>query len=1149
MSTSNELRVFISSTFRDLQEEREHLIKKIFPEIRALCRERGVTFTEVDLRWGLTDEDVALGQVIRTCLEEVDKCRPYFIGITGDRYGFIPTHLDIYKDPAVLEQYPWVEEAVLEEMSITEMEAHYAVLNPATFPSSARGEGARGGGARFYFRRHRESFDDASDNDAESVRLMAYQQRVRAAGVQIAEFRDASLLGELIYDDLVKIIKRDFADAKPLTPLEQERARHESFSLSRRRAYIPNPAYLKRLNDHAASDDPPLVVYAESGSGKSSLFAFWAEQYRRKNPNAHVVEHYVGIGATSTDHYAVIRHICMEINERFGREEEIPSDPSKLETALGQWLGYADHELAKRGESMVLILDGLNQLQGTALNLRWIPDVIAPSIRLIVSSTVEGTLVELRKRGWTQFGMQALSEAERETIVVRYLAEYHKSLNPVQIKRIAGDYKCGHPLFLKTVLEELRLVGHHEELDAKIASYLEATGTEDLFQRVLERLEEDYNMRAVRDVMSLLSASRNGLDDRELSEISGLARLKIATMMAGLDYHLVRKEGRLTFFHDYLRRAVEKRYLSEQEQEKQQQVHRALAGYFEGAPVTVRTTLDLLHALSSLGQQERVEQTVAEIARFELLWPGVDRYEVLGHLAASEREGIVAAYNAALAAWRSTGVATSERCLDVMGYVAELYELVGAWQAAEQLEEERVGMLRAAGDRRGESQALVLLAWLARNLGRMEEAERVAREAERVARELGDRESIARAVGNRGLVHFSRGEYEEALVCHREQEAIVRELGDRRNTGFAVGHRGGVHWQRGEYEESLACFREQERISRELGDRLNIARSVGNCGLVHSDRGEYEEAFACYRESEQIARELGDRRSIASAIGNRGNVHSDRGEYEESLVCYREQERIARDLAEPRSILLAVGNRGIVHLHRGEHDEALACYRESEQIAREVGDRQSIARVVGNRGIVHSDRGEYEEALACFEQAASEHRALGFRYGLSYWRAGTAQMLVELVEQDGELPEYLTNYLTGITEETPDRSATADKRGQWRIISLRTAREAAEESLLISRELSKPDTLFSSQVLLARIDVAESRADVASQRLNALLEETTDDNQCAELHYWLWKIDGSSKHSDHQAEALRLYQVLLVKTPNHGYRKRIEELQGYGEEF
>ena len=66
MPQSNELRVFISSTFHDLQEEREHLIKKIFPEIRSLCRERGITFTEIDLRWGLTEEEATLGRIIRT---------------------------------------------------------------------------------------------------------------------------------------------------------------------------------------------------------------------------------------------------------------------------------------------------------------------------------------------------------------------------------------------------------------------------------------------------------------------------------------------------------------------------------------------------------------------------------------------------------------------------------------------------------------------------------------------------------------------------------------------------------------------------------------------------------------------------------------------------------------------------------------------------------------------------------------------------------------------------------------------------------------------------------------------------------------------------------------------------------------------------
>ncbi|MEP7235868.1 MAG: DUF4062 domain-containing protein, partial [Ignavibacteriota bacterium] len=57
-----EMRVFISSTFTDLQPEREHLVKKIFPKFRALCRERGVEFTEIDLRWGITAEEAQTGK-------------------------------------------------------------------------------------------------------------------------------------------------------------------------------------------------------------------------------------------------------------------------------------------------------------------------------------------------------------------------------------------------------------------------------------------------------------------------------------------------------------------------------------------------------------------------------------------------------------------------------------------------------------------------------------------------------------------------------------------------------------------------------------------------------------------------------------------------------------------------------------------------------------------------------------------------------------------------------------------------------------------------------------------------------------------------------------------------------------------------------
>ena len=126
---SPDLRVFISSTFRDLNDEREHLIRKVFPEIRSLCRERGVTFTEVDLRWGLTEEQAMLGTVIRTCLEEIDKCHPYFIGMIGDRYGWIPELHEIMIDPDLLVKYPWIEDVVLDGVSVTEMEFIHGVFD------------------------------------------------------------------------------------------------------------------------------------------------------------------------------------------------------------------------------------------------------------------------------------------------------------------------------------------------------------------------------------------------------------------------------------------------------------------------------------------------------------------------------------------------------------------------------------------------------------------------------------------------------------------------------------------------------------------------------------------------------------------------------------------------------------------------------------------------------------------------------------------------------------------------------------------------------------------------------------------------------------------------------------------------------------
>ena len=63
---SREIRVFLSSTFKDMEAERNHLIKQVFPKVRVACQERQVGFTEIDLRWGVTEEDSKNGTTAST---------------------------------------------------------------------------------------------------------------------------------------------------------------------------------------------------------------------------------------------------------------------------------------------------------------------------------------------------------------------------------------------------------------------------------------------------------------------------------------------------------------------------------------------------------------------------------------------------------------------------------------------------------------------------------------------------------------------------------------------------------------------------------------------------------------------------------------------------------------------------------------------------------------------------------------------------------------------------------------------------------------------------------------------------------------------------------------------------------------------------
>jgi len=105
-------RIFVSSTFSDMKEERNALQRDVFPELKKLCMQHGYRFQAIDLRWGVREESALDQQTMNICLDEVARCQrppnPNFIVLLGDRYGWQPLPVDILSD-----EFTQIEKQVL----------------------------------------------------------------------------------------------------------------------------------------------------------------------------------------------------------------------------------------------------------------------------------------------------------------------------------------------------------------------------------------------------------------------------------------------------------------------------------------------------------------------------------------------------------------------------------------------------------------------------------------------------------------------------------------------------------------------------------------------------------------------------------------------------------------------------------------------------------------------------------------------------------------------------------------------------------------------------------------------------------------------------------------------------------------------------
>ena len=612
---SRSVRVFISSTFRDFGEERDLLVRQVFPTLRAKLKNRFVELVDVDLRWGITVEQAERGEVLPICLAEIDRSRPYFIGLLGERYGWIPEK-DKYPS-TLLRHRRWLKEHQGGK-SITELEILHGVLNA---PEMA-------GRARFYFRsseyaqKMRGEYLPASKEDRQ--RQQALKARIRTSPFPVVRYATPVDLARRLEEDLWQILDEEFpAESVPDT-FEQESLRHEAYAAPRRRLYTGGDGYLKSLKRILKKNTSRLLVTGKSGCGKSALLA--NASVGMHSTKVRVFEHYLGASSDSADPVALVRRIIEYIRRVSESTESIPNDPQVLLDSLPMWFSIASAHAQKTRTRWVFVLDALNSLVSHE-DLRWLPKYLPARISLAISCLDGPVLEALHAKGpWECIKIEPLDPAGQERLLTEYLRRYNKTL-PADLKVQALNHPlAGNPLWLKTLAEELRLFGSYEELEKRLTVLLgppkgknpnEAPAVDDIFEHVLERIDRDHGKKLVRNALTAIWPSRAGLSEPELLEIVDCPPALWAPIRYTLDEMLLESGGRITFAHDYLRTAVRSRYLPSIP--LQRRAHRSLAKYFSSRPVDSRVAEELPHQWREAKAWSELVRTLTTLDIFEAM--------------------------------------------------------------------------------------------------------------------------------------------------------------------------------------------------------------------------------------------------------------------------------------------------------------------------------------------------------------------------------------------------------------------------------------------------------------------------------------------------------------------------------------------------
>ena len=577
-----QIRIFLSSTFADMQAERDYLVKNTFPSLKTECQRRNVDFSVVDLRWGITEEESKSGKVIEICIDEINRTRPFFIGLLGGRYGWIPDEKECRDNARLSDKYPWIHGYIDQQSSITEIEMEYGALSSQS-PIYAQ----------FFVRRDEAIPQRFRETEQLKIdKLQHLKQKIEQASADgrctMDRYSTPRELGQMIHDSMMKVINELYPESESHSLYDTIEARQQAIEGRMRKVYVPVADSRLYFSGIERLDNKILVV-GEHGIGKTTLLANWKTYHHNADLVNGIFMHREGneYEYDDTDYddgpdklfVPIIRmfagnelntfELCKRLLlHRLVRIYDVfPADEvaaTIAPTAQEQINLHAEFSKYGFDERIIVIIDGFDRLADSQDAFLQLATAFPKNVTLIVSSADE-KLTQISSK-FDVIRLDSLSSSDVVTFVEAYLKEYAKRLTDAQRMHIAGCSLLRNPSLLVLMLEELLQFGIFERLDEYIDNFLRATTPEEFVDIVLSRLDTDFYNAS--HLFSLLALCRIGIPESELVRMLDVNPVEWASLYGAAQPMLNNIGGYVQLRSETIRNAALARYVTDKKLER-----------------------------------------------------------------------------------------------------------------------------------------------------------------------------------------------------------------------------------------------------------------------------------------------------------------------------------------------------------------------------------------------------------------------------------------------------------------------------------------------------------------------------------------------------------------------------------------------------